>query len=586
MSGPFRSLEYSKHAYYLVFDFEMALTDKFRSAWGCSAQQPLVRGIRANGAFRHSWGGSAAQPTPNHEPDWYLARLGSGADIAQGPPMGALALTLASFSHMPTSLASPFSSQRSSGSFAKGSVILGKYQLESLVGEGGMGAVWSALNLQLESRVAIKLLRGGPKCDELVERLKIEARAVAQLLHPGIVRVFDIGETEHGEPFIVMELLTGEGLGQVLSRGPLSCVEAIQIMLPIAEALALAHKKGIVHRDLKPDNVFISRTDEGIQPKLLDFGIAKMNGDPSEARHLTQSGTLIGSPDYMSPEQAYGSEDVDHRSDIWSFSVVLYELITRSVPFKGGNNRALLNAIVQDEPAAFPADANVDDVLANIIRSGLHKEKELRPDSIRTLGAELALWLLNQGVLRDACGASLEARWGRAQESTPFPLVSLGTSNPRTGRTRESKAEAEVTATTKPLSIRGSVSQLKIPMRGRRAWQLIALLSILGGIGIWDSLNRSSFATPANANELALRAAGFPMRRLLEAPPPSPVSAVVEVVRTAESLPLEPEAAFMPSVSRAKANRFPTTQNTLAVPPSTPKADALSDSARDLIQPY
>lgn len=502
--------------------------------------------------------------------------------------MGAPALTLASVSDMSTTFASPCSSPRDSGSVAKGSIILGKYQLESLIGEGGMGAVWSALNLQLESRVAIKLLRGGHGREELAERLKIEARAVAQLLHPGIVRVFDTGETEHGEPFIVMELLTGEGLGQMLSRGPLSCVEAIQIMLPIAEALAVAHKKGIVHRDLKPDNIFLSRTDEGLQPKLLDFGIAKLNGDPDAARHLTQSGTLIGSPDYMSPEQAYGNEDVDHRSDIWSFSVVLYELITRSAPFKGANNRALLRSVVQDEPAAFPADANVDDVLANIIRSGLIKDRELRPGSIRTLGAELALWLVNHGVLLDACGASLEGRWlGRAQESTPlFSQVSLGSSSPRTSGTPE--AETEVGEKSKPLTLSGNSSAVKFPMRGRRAWPLVALLSILGGIGgiaIWDSLNRSSFAPPAHANELAVRAARFPMRRLLAAPL-SPVPPIVEVIGTGGHLAEEPEAASMPSAPQAKANRYSTTPKIPTIHPSSPKVDALSDSSRDLIQPY
>ncbi len=499
--------------------------------------------------------------------------------------MGALALTLASSPDMSTSLAGPYSSQRTAGSFVEGSVILGKYQLESLVGEGGMGAVWSALNLQLESRVAIKLLRGGPKCDELVERLKIEARAVAQLQHPAIVRVFDIGETEHGEPFIVMELLTGEGLGQVLSRGRLSCVEAVQIMLPIAEALAPAHKKGIVHRDLKPDNIFISRTDEGTQPKLLDFGIAKLSAEASAARNLTQSGTLIGSPDYMSPEQAYGSEDVDQRSDIWSFSVVLYELITGSVPFKAANSHALLRAIVEAEPAPFPSAANVDDGLAQIIRSGLHKDKELRPESMRDFGSELARWLLARNVLEDSCGGSLEAKWnGRAQESTPFPRVSLGMSGPQLGVTPSSKSS--VSATTKLLTIPGRSSELKLPMPGRWAWPLMALLSVLGGVGIWHSVSPSSFVSPAHAMQLAMRAAAFPMRRLAGAPLASPTSAVVEVVGRTETPRQEPEAADIPIAPRAKTHRFSPTKNMPAVPASAPKADALSAPAPDLIQPY
>src|ERR1041384_4716877 len=177
----------------------------------------------------------------------------------------------------------------------EGSIIGRKYKLETLLGEGGMGSVWRAFNLQLEVPVAIKVLRADLTASELGERLRVEARAAAKLVHPSIVRVVDIGETETNDPFIVMELLSGESLGTRLDRETLSPTEALQIMLPIAEALSLAHARGVVHRDLKPDNVFLCNEGNGVQPKLLDFGIAKLTSARGGGPTLTQSGTLLGS---------------------------------------------------------------------------------------------------------------------------------------------------------------------------------------------------------------------------------------------------------------------------------------------------
>jgi serine/threonine-protein kinase len=273
-------------------------------------------------------------------------------------------------------------------------MLAGKYRLESLLGEGGMGSVWRAFNVQLEVPVAIKLLRTGDNAQELGERLRIEARAAAKLVHPSIVRMFDIGEAPSGDPFIVMELLSGESLSDRLARGPLSAVEALKLLLPIAEALSLAHSRGVVHRDLKPDNIFICKEGDALQPKLLDFGIAKVtSGASSHLGNLTQSGTLLGSPDYMSPEQAYGSDDVDHRSDLWSFCVVLYEAMAGKTPFSGPNYRALLRSIVEDLPEPLTTVAPVTAELWALLERGMMKARAQRPASIFELGRELAAWL-------------------------------------------------------------------------------------------------------------------------------------------------------------------------------------------------
>jgi eukaryotic-like serine/threonine-protein kinase len=294
----------------------------------------------------------------------------------------------------------------------EGSVIARKYRLESLLGEGGMGTVWRAFHLHLEVPVAVKLLRADVNTADLQERLRVEGRAIAKLVHPAIVRVFDIGEAESGEPFIVMELLNGESLGTILERGALMPVSAVQLLLPIAEALVLAHSRGIVHRDLKPDNIVIASEGALVQPKLLDFGIAKMQsamvtGVPT----VTQSGVLLGSPEYMSPEQAYGRSDIDERSDVWAFCVVLYEALSGQTPFRGESCQEILRSVVRDEPVPLAAFAGVDSTLSALVESGLAKDRESRPASIFELGRRLAAWLYAQGVREDAAGSSLEVKW-------------------------------------------------------------------------------------------------------------------------------------------------------------------------------
>lgn len=280
-----------------------------------------------------------------------------------------------------------------------------------------MGAVWRAHNELLEVDVALKLIR----TDEvevaegtlMSDRLLQEARAAARLGHPSIARVFDYGTTERNHPYIVMELLKGEDLAEALARrGRVSNTKAVATLMPIAHALAAAHSQGIVHRDLKPENVFLARMEDGrVVPKLVDFGIAKM-GTTGKTNRLTQTGTMLGSPIYMSPEQARGDE-VDHRADVWAFCVVLYELVTGSPPFEGRNYNALLYAIIADEPRPLPIKAEGDEELWNILRKGFEKERDRRWSTIDELGRALAQWLIVRGVQEDITGASLVAQWLR-----------------------------------------------------------------------------------------------------------------------------------------------------------------------------
>lgn len=295
--------------------------------------------------------------------------------------------------------------------YCEGDVIAEKYQLGRRLGQGGMGEVWLAHNQTLDIDVAVKLIRTQDEVsEEMTDRLLTEARAAARLGHPAIVRVNDFGKTERGDPFIVMERLRGEDLADTLTQvGRLSAIKAVRTLLPIVHALAAAHTKGIVHRDLKPENIYLAKTDEGqIHPKLVDFGIAKL-----EARypgHVAQTGALLGSPLYMSPEQARG-DDVDHRADIWALGVVLYELVAGRPPFEGKNYNAVLYSIVANPPTSL-VDLGVGDTeLWAILERALQKDPDRRWYSMRDFGEALATWLEDHGVTDDITGASLQTTW-------------------------------------------------------------------------------------------------------------------------------------------------------------------------------
>jgi len=307
----------------------------------------------------------------------------------------------------------PVDAEESDGSkYFAGDVIASKYQLTSIIGEGGMGAVWLARNLTLDADVCVKLLRREIATPQASQRLLQEARAAARLSHPSIVRVFDFGETEQRDPFIVMELLRGDSLRRLMSRKTrLPAAHAVATLLPVASALAEAHAKGIVHRDLKPENIVLVSEESGaVIPKVVDFGVAKVRREGA-ARGLTQDGSVLGSPDYMSPEQAQGRGDVDQRADVWAFSVMLYEVSTGCLPFTGDNYNALLWAIQKDEPRPMTDFAAGDAELWSIVQKGLSKEPAARWKDMRELGTALAEWAVKNGADVDVTGSSIALSW-------------------------------------------------------------------------------------------------------------------------------------------------------------------------------
>lgn len=264
---------------------------------------------------------------------------------------------------------------------------LGHYHVTRVIGEGGMGVVYLARDERLGRVVALKALAPRFTNDERRrERLRREARAVAALSHPRIATVYALEEID-GHVFIAGEYVPGETLRAELERGPLGARRAIDAAVEIVDALAAAHERGVIHRDLKPDNI-IRATDGHL--KILDFGLARMLDLPDGAAQLTLDGTFLGTPAYMSPEQAAGAPTVDHRADIYSFGCVAYELLTGVTPFSGREAHQLILAhIGQAPPSCKPTAANVPPALVDLVMRCLAKLPEERPQTAGELVAAL-----------------------------------------------------------------------------------------------------------------------------------------------------------------------------------------------------
>jgi serine/threonine protein kinase len=270
---------------------------------------------------------------------------------------------------------------------------IGSYRILSQLGAGGMGTVYLAEHRFLKRRSAIKVLLADlTRRPDLLERFFAEARATSLIEHPGIVRIFDCELDDQGRPYFVMELLEGETLAAYLGhRGRLAPSEAAGYALAIAEAMTAAHERGIIHRDLKPDNVFV-RPGPPLGIKLVDFGIAKLAGEfrASGPAH-TQTGMLLGTPPYMSPEQCRGAGTIDHRTDIYSLGCVLYEMLCGTPPFVRDSTGGFLVAhMTQAPPPANATNPEVSRALSDVVGALLRKAPEDRPRTMRDVAELLA----------------------------------------------------------------------------------------------------------------------------------------------------------------------------------------------------
>ncbi|HET8934677.1 MAG TPA: serine/threonine-protein kinase [Polyangiales bacterium] len=286
-------------------------------------------------------------------------------------------------------------------------------RLTRQLGQGGMGSVWAALHQTLGREVAVKFLQPQVANSQVLEdRFESEAKMVASIKNRFVVDVFDFGVTEDGLHYMVLELLHGRSLADRMDHGPAMPVrQAVKLMADCLRGLHVVHEAGIIHRDLKPDNIFIIEDTEGAFPKLIDFGISRRTDPPnlklnaSEARssRLTQPGVVLGTPYYMSPEQLRGKQSVDARSDIYSFGVILYELLAGHLPFRQDNIGDLMVAItVTGAPALAVLRPELGQRLSDVVARAMHPAPEKRYADARELRKAL-LELLPQLPLQAMC---------------------------------------------------------------------------------------------------------------------------------------------------------------------------------------
>ncbi|MFO7180764.1 MAG: serine/threonine-protein kinase [Pseudomonadota bacterium] len=283
-----------------------------------------------------------------------------------------------------------------SGDPLLGKLVDDRYEIEAMIGEGGMGTVYRARHVRLGKSFALKALRADLALDrEVGERFLREARTAASVAHPRIVRISDFGVLPNGRPYFVMELLEGAPLGALLRRhGPLPPRRAAEIARQIADGLAAAHERGVVHRDLKPDNVHVHSSERGDEIKIVDFGLATAIGGARITRH----GVVFGTPHYMSPEQGSG-EPLDGRTDVYALGVVLFEMLTGRLPFDADTSAALLaqhaNAAPRPPSVVLGVPGALGELDAVVVRC-LAKNPAERYFSMRDVSRALTAWLGTQ----------------------------------------------------------------------------------------------------------------------------------------------------------------------------------------------
>ncbi len=307
------------------------------------------------------------------------------------------------------------------GLVVKPGVLIGKYRLSRQIGEGAMGAVWAATHEQTGGEVALKLIT--KSTPELRHRLLREARACAQLRHRNLIEVHDVGETEEGDPFLVMPLLTGETLADYLGRKRrLDVHEAAQIARDVAKALGTAHAQGIIHRDLKPANVFLHQEpgSEGAVVKVLDFGVSKNLGASDGL--TTVAGGVVGSPAYMSPEQTKGEKNITLRADIWSLGVLLFEMLTGVRPFQGDSSQILIKIGTGEIPVVSRYLRNVDPSLVQLVSRCMERDPQKRFASANDLAGALHRFTVpSTSVSGSYAAAAVPSNPGLGQSGSSWP---------------------------------------------------------------------------------------------------------------------------------------------------------------------
>lgn len=467
-----------------------------------------------------------------------------------------------------------------------GAVLDGGYRIVRLIGAGGMGAVYEAVKLPLNNRVALKVMaRELATSTESLKRFHREAQITSSLGHPHIVQVFDFGTVSTGEPFLVMEYLSGEDLHRRIRReGRLSLWDTVHIIKQVGSALSATHERQIVHRDLKPANIFVlDAAGERDFVKVLDFGISKARTSTTQ---LTRDDARMGTPDYMAPEQALGQVDaIDHRTDQWALACIAWEALSGSGPFLADDGIAMLFQVVNVDPAALvdkvpglPSDVE------QVLRRALSKRKQERFPTIAEFAAAL-----ETSAAKDPCWAAASAPSART--------VSIAVASP--------PAPAQTRASTTLAASLGE-AKTKPEVRSRWRWPALLVLVVAGGL---------SWLLPARGKRAAVQTEAIAPARPSEPPPverpapsaqppaPPAVPAAPPPVPVASSPAVAPQpkpadlaapvaekrdaSAADPTVEKRQKQRASRSASRLAPapePPSTPAPPSAPTQTRHLIR--
>jgi serine/threonine-protein kinase len=407
---------------------------------------------------------------------------------------------------------------------------VGNYVIQAKVGEGGMGAVYVAEHPHIRRKVAVKVLHPGvERMPEMVHRFFNEARAASEIRNRHIVEVLDFGELPpEGTPYLVMEWLEGQSLAAALREQPkLPLARVAHIVGGVARALRAAHGKGVVHRDLKPDNVFLVQSDpEPDFVKVLDFGIAKLITAGAPVSFQTQTGAIMGTPQYMSPEQCRGAKEIDHRTDIYSLGVMAHQMLAGQLPFQADSlGELLFKHLGETAPELAKLDASIPPAVSAIVARALDKSPEKRPtlDEIAAVMAEVATGAPISGPVgidRARAGAPT------APASPVAPTTTLAGSASEIGLERK---------------LEGRRSSGKLIVAGLVAAGLVAVVAVVA-LRNDDAGPPAPMAAPASAPASA-------------APPPAPASAPLPA-RVQIEIRTSPETATLKLDGETVANPF------------------------------
>jgi serine/threonine protein kinase len=367
-----------------------------------------------------------------------------------------------------------------------GRTLDGKYRLDSRLGIGGMGAVFLTTRLHIGDTVAVKILHPEYGADpQFAERFRREAQAAARLKHPNAVSIYDFGITPDGLMFIVMELVEGRSLREIIKlQGPLAPTLVAEVTRQVCSALEEAHSRGIIHRDIKPDNIILHSTGTGLRVKVLDFGIAKLRD--LAASNLTETGTVMGTPSYMSPEQCM-AEELDNRSDIYSLGIVMYEMLCGVVPFKAPTSTATsIQHVTKPPPSMRGVNASIKPEIEAVVMHAIEKKREARPQTVAELAQEMSAAVFQTAAavqsgrinLENAASTTTPSARVTSQESMPTiasstPASGNRPSTPASARLYQNEGASATTKNRKPLPlIIGGIALLVIigVALGAAAW--------------------------------------------------------------------------------------------------------------------